>query len=137
MELLCRLTRCEIERGLSGRTDDDLFTELSNLSVSSLEKAWIDYVRSHGLRLPDRAQPLMEQYDTQADFGYSRIPALIYVDGPHHDQANQRRIDDAITQRLEDAGFTVIRFPKDMEDWPAVFAKYPFVFGGGTQENTG
>jgi len=132
LDLLCRLTRCVGERSRAGQSADDQLAELKRLSVSSLEQAWLDHVKGHGYRLPNRAQPLLSAYGAQADFAYTAIPALIYIDGPHHDTDPQRRLDEAITERLEDAGYTVIRFPVEQGAWPALFAEYAFVFGVGS-----
>src|SRR5262249_14617444 len=133
-ELLCRLVRCQGERGAAGKTSDELFDELLNVSLSSLEQVWLKHVRESGYQLPDKGQPLLVDYGTRADFGYSDIPALIYIDGPHHEADQQRQIDATIAARLENAGYTVIRFPKGQEAWPEIFRRYAFVFGPGKQE---
>ncbi len=129
LDLLCRLTRCEGVRGAFGKTAEELFEALSNLSLSSLEQAWLAALREHGYHLPDKAQPRLADYGTQADFGYASVPALIYIDGPHHDTAHRRQIDATINRRLEEAGYTVVRFPKERDAWPAIFASHAFVFG--------
>jgi len=56
------------------------------------------------------------------------------VDGPHHEGDAQKRLDTELTQKLEDAGFTVIRFPADVTQWPSIFAEYAWVFGPGRDE---
>jgi superfamily II DNA/RNA helicase len=134
LDLLCRLTRCAGEWGRAGQSADDQLKELKRLSISSLEQVWLDHVKRHGYHLPDRAQPLLSDYGTQPDFAYTAIPALIYIDGPHHDTDRQQQLDDAITERLENAGYTVIRFPREPGAWPALFAEYAFVFGQGTRQ---
>ncbi len=83
------------------------------------------------MRLPDRAQPLLSEYHTQPDFAYSQSQALVYIDGPHHDGQAQTRLDEGITRRLEDAGFTVIRFPKERHTWRAITQRYVDIFGVG------
>jgi len=84
--------------------------------------------------LPDKAQPLLAQFGAQPDFAYTQDAklALIYIDGPHHETDRQRRRDDSITERLEDAGYAVIRFAREQSAWPALFAEYAFVFGAGS-----
>ena len=134
LDLLCRLSRAEGERGAIGRSSAELFEALSNLSLSSLEQAWLAHVQECAYALPDKAQPLLEEYGTRPDFAYSNIPALIYIDGPHHETDQQRQIDHQIGDRLEEAGYTVIRFPKEQQAWPALFAQYAFVFGTGKQQ---
>lgn len=134
LDLLCRLTRCTAKRGRAGQSADEQWEELNRLSVSSLERTWLDTIARCGYHLPDRAQPLLSAYGTQPDFAYTAIPALIYIDGPHHETDPQRQLDEAITERLEDAGYTVIRFPREQSAWPALFAEYAFVFGPGTRQ---
>jgi superfamily II DNA/RNA helicase len=134
LDLLCRLSHAEGERAAAGKTSEELVEALANASLSSLEQAWLAYVREYTYHLPDKAQPLLEDYGTRADFAYVNIPALIYIDGPHHETDHQRHIDQQITERLEDAGYTVVRFPKEREAWPAIFERHAFVFGTGKQK---
>jgi very-short-patch-repair endonuclease len=133
MQLLCRLTHAEAEKGSEGRSAEDQFAELWRLSASSLEHAWLTLVREQRYYLPDRAQRLIEEHGTRPDFAYSKAQALVYVDGPHHDGDEQKRLDAAITERLEDAGYTVIRFGVDKDAWAAIFASYPDIFGKGSR----
>ncbi|MBF0160081.1 MAG: DUF1998 domain-containing protein, partial [Magnetococcales bacterium] len=133
LELLCHLVQGQVEQGQDGQSRTELLQTLMNASVSSLEQAWLRYLNDHGYHLPDRAQPLLSEHQTQADFGYSERQALIYIDGPHHDGQRQRQIDEHITRNLQDAGLTVIRFGKDRATWPATLAAYGFIFGPGEQ----
>jgi len=133
LDLLCSLTRAEGRKGTEGRTAEDQFAELWRLSGSSLEKAWLSHVKEHGYHLPDRAQVLLEAYDTRPDYAYSGPQALVYIDGPHHEKDAQKQLDEKITHDLEDGGFTVIRFSKEQTGWPAVFGAYPDVFGKGEE----
>jgi superfamily II DNA/RNA helicase len=132
LDLLCRLSRADGTRGALGKTSEELFEVLANVSLSLLEQAWLGHVREHAYHLPDKAQPLLEDYGTRPDFAYAAIPALVYIDGPHHETDHQRQLDRQMVERLEDAGYTVIRFPKEQEAWPAIFEKYAFVFGTST-----
>lgn len=129
LDLLCRLTRAEGRRVGDPRTGADSLEELSNASLSSLETAWLEYVRENGYRLPDRAQPLLEQFGTRPDFAYTDQQVVVYIDGPHHQRDRQRRLDERITERLMDAGVTVIRFGSNKDEWPHIFAMYRWVFG--------
>ncbi|WP_306534472.1 DEAD/DEAH box helicase [Geobacter sp.] len=131
LELLFRLMHSIPQRGTEGRKGDAQFDELMRLSGSSLEQRWLQTVREKGLRLPDRAQPLLEAFNTRPDFGYPEHQAVIYIDGPHHESGPQRRLDDDLTQRLSAAGLTVVRFPKEQAKWSAIFAQYPDIFGSG------
>jgi very-short-patch-repair endonuclease len=133
LDILCRLTTAEARRGTEGRSADEHYAELERLSGSSLEKAWLSFVRNKGYRLPDRAQFSMSDYMVRPDFGYAGdSPALVFIDGPHHEAEHQMKIDTAKNQVLRDAGFEVIRFPKEQDAWPGIFAQYPDVFGKGS-----
>jgi superfamily II DNA/RNA helicase len=132
LDLLCRLTRSEARRGSEGRDAAEHLDELERLSGSSLERAWLSFIRKQGYRLPDKAQFSLEAFQVRPDFGYGGdSPALIFIDGPHHETEHQQRIDEAKTAALKDAGFEVIRFPKEPAEWPAIFDRYPDVFGKG------
>ncbi|MEW8544070.1 MAG: DEAD/DEAH box helicase [Candidatus Thiodiazotropha endolucinida] len=133
VEILRALTRSTIVASTGGRTHSDQSEQLARLSGSSLEKAWLSYVEKYGHRLPDEAQLTLEQFGTRPDYLYREQQAVIYVDGPHHEQTTQQSIDKALTRKLEDAGLIVIRFPKEQARWPAIFAQYPEVFGAGQQ----
>ncbi len=133
LDLLCRLTQAEAQRGTAGRSSDEQYEELDRLSGSSLEKAWLATVRRAGYRLPDKAQFSMSDYMVRPDFGYSGdSPALIFIDGPHHESDYQMHLDEEKNKQLRDAGFEVIRFPKESSAWPELFGRYPDVFGRGS-----
>jgi very-short-patch-repair endonuclease/superfamily II DNA or RNA helicase len=130
LDLLCRLTQAEAKRGTAGRSADEHYAELERLSGSSLEKAWLTTVRARGYRLPDKAQFSISEFKVRPDFGYGRdSPALIFIDGPHHESDHQMQIDANKKQILRDAGYEVIRFPKEKQDWNSIFKQYPDVFG--------
>ena len=130
-DLLCRLTRSE--RGSPGHSTgaSDDFEEMNNVAGSALEKAWLRYVKDNGYRLPDRAQPYLEEFHTRPDFAYTTQQTLVYVDGPHHRGDRQQRLDAEVTRRLHDAGFTVVRFDEDRTSWNRVVDEYAWVFGPG------
>ncbi len=95
---------------------------------SQLEQRWLDQVDTLVLRLPDEAQYQVSGQYTQPDFYYREANAAIYVDGPPHDKPDQMKEDEAVTQRLIEAGYIVIRF-HHKEDWPAILRKHPDIFG--------
>ena len=128
-EMLELLITSNIKTANDGKTNQQQVAHLENLSSSSLEQAFIDYLQNHGHHLPEDAQVVIEQYQTRPDFVYRSHSAVIYVDGPHHDQPNQQKIDTELTKQLQDAGLTVIRFSKEQSSWPAIVAKYPDIFG--------
>ena len=101
---------------------------LSKRCDSQLEKRWLDLIDSLVLRLPDEAQYRVPGQYTQSDFYYREWNAAIYIDGPPHDQPDQMKEDQAITQRLMEAGYIVIRF-HHKEDWSTILRKHPDIFG--------
>ncbi len=131
LDLLCRLTRGE--RGYIDHSPGagDSFDELWNLAGSSLEKDWLTYIKTNGYRLPDRGQPYLKDFGTRPDFAYTGHQTLIYIDGPHH-RAQRRVSEDAeVTRRLEEAGYTVVRFSENSTSWNPVVKQYGWVFGPG------
>ena len=133
-DLLCRLTRAE--RSSLGHSAGDDFEELNNVAGSGLEKAWLRYIKDNGYRLPDRGQPYLEAFDTRPDFAYTTHQTLVYIDGPHHRGDRQNALDAEITRRLQDAGFTVVRFDEDRESWDRVVDEYAWIFGPGASSES-
>ena len=132
LDLLCRLTRGKHGSLPLPVGDGDTVGELRAFSGSSLEKRWLAFIRAGGYRLPDKAQPYLEEFRTRPDFAYSNHQTLVFVDGPHHDGELRRRVDIDTTRRLEDAGYTVVRFGTDRTAWERVVRDYAWVFGPGT-----
>ena len=132
LALLCHLVRADAEVGNSeGAGAEDAFASLGRQCGSGLERAWLNAARAGGFLPPDHAQPMLHEYSTQPDFAYERTKALIYVDGPHHRGTATKTVDDAKRQALRDAGYKVVVFAEHPTAWPAIFAKFPFVFGKG------
>jgi superfamily II DNA/RNA helicase/very-short-patch-repair endonuclease len=130
--LLCRLTRADTQAGSAEGIDaEDAFAALHRQCGSGLEREWLEAVRDGGFRLPDRAQPMLDEFSTQPDFAYDGTKALIYIDGPHHRGAALKMVDDAKRYALKDAGYRVIVFTEERSDWPATFTRFSFVFGKG------
>ena len=129
LDLLCRLTRGERSRRHSSGGDD--FDELNNSAGSGLEKAWLRYIKNNGYRLPDRGQRYLKDFETRPDFAYDSHQALVYIDGPHHRGERRKSLDDEITRRLRDAGFTVVRFNEHRGSWRGVVDEYAWIFGPG------
>ena len=132
LELLCRLTRGERKSLAVSTSAGDSFDELMNMSTSSLEKEWLHYLKKNGYHLPDRGQLYLEEFNARPDFAYTNHQTLVYIDGPHHEGQAPKTLDAEITQRLEDAGFTVVRFATDEASWNAITDEYAWVFGPGT-----
>jgi len=73
-------------------------------------------------------QYLIESCSTQPDFYYNEHNAAVYIDGPPHNEPDQIRKDEAITQRLMESGYIVIRF-HHRADWDEIFRRHPDIFG--------
>ena len=127
--ILVALTTASVQSGSGGKSREEQLEHLIRLSNSSLEKEWLDHFRHNNYRLPDEAQFTLEKFKTRPDFIYREQQAVIYIDGPHHHQPAQQKIDADLTEKLEEAGLLVIRFPEDKKKWPEIFAMYPEVFG--------
>ena len=101
------------------------------LAGSGLERRWLEYIETRRLRLPSRAQVLVESCGTRPDFTYDDCHAAIYVDGPVHDFPDRHERDVEKRQALEDQGYTVVRFRHD-DEWADAVARYPNIFGRST-----
>jgi hypothetical protein len=95
---------------------------------SKLEQRWLDLVDQQMLRLPDEAQFRVPDLFAQPDFFYRESGTAIFVDGPLHDEPDQIRNDEEISQRLIETGYIVIRF-HHKGDWLAIVQKHPDIFG--------
>ncbi|MBI5536033.1 MAG: DEAD/DEAH box helicase [Deltaproteobacteria bacterium] len=104
---------------------------LQRHAESELERRWLKMVDERGFKLPTHAQYYVERCATRADFAYEDAHVLVYIDGPFHDTEEARAKDAELDERLEDSGYTVVRF-HHAEDWGARFARYRSVFGAPT-----
>jgi very-short-patch-repair endonuclease len=102
--------------------------DLMRLAGSELERRWLRFLDERRLRLPSRAQPLVEECGTRPDFLYDKALAAVYIDGPVHDYPDRHERDRAQTACMEDLGYTVIRF-HHADEWEGVVARYPHIFG--------
>jgi Lhr-like helicase len=99
---------------------------------SALEERWLRFIDDGGYHRPSAAQTLLKAASAKPDFVYRLKDAqvAVFVDGPHHDGAKQRLADGAADERLENLGWTVLRFRHDA-DWRALVSTMPSVFGQG------
>jgi len=107
---------------------EERLAELMRGCDSQLERRWLERVEALKLRLPSDGQYLIEACSTRPDFYYADCGAAIYIDGPPHDTPEQIRDDEAITARLLDVGYIVIRFHHRV-DWDEIFRRHPDIFG--------
>jgi ATP-dependent helicase YprA (DUF1998 family) len=131
-DLLIELSRATTAAGASGRTRGEQRDWLDKLADSSLEKQFLGWLDDHGYHLPDDAQVHVAEANARPDLVYDLPgnPTAVFVDGPVHDQPSTVQRDREAEERLIDAGWCVIRVRHD-DDWSAVVARYPSVFGAG------
>lgn len=132
LDLLCRLTRAQTRLGTQGRTPDEHDAQLARMAASSLEQAWLRYVAVHGYRKPDCGQYLIAAAGARADFFYTDLNLVVFIDGPHHETPARRERDAEVDRRLEDLGYLVVRFPKETGQWEPIFKQHLDLFGPGT-----
>ncbi len=127
-DLLADMSRsvCRPAGGLGSRSER--MVELRKHCDSKLEMKWLDLLDEMLLRPPSDGQYLIETSSTRPDFYYREYSAAIYVDGPPHDEPDQILKDQAITQRLIESGYIVIRF-HHKANWPEILGQHPDVFG--------
>ena len=128
LRILSELRDAETRPAGGAGSRSDRMAAMRKICDSGLEKKWLDLVDDLLLVPPSDGQLLIEAHSTRPDFFYREHNAAIYVDGPVHDEADQIRKDEAITKRLKQAGYVVVRF-HHRADWRDVFRKHPDIFG--------
>lgn len=126
--LLSELSRSDCRPSGGAGSRAERMAALRKRCDSQLEKRWLDTVDNFMLRPPSDAQYLIEACSTKPDFFYREHNAAIYIDGPPHDEPDQIRVDEVITQRLMEMGYIVIRF-HHKADWNGIFRRHPDIFG--------
>ena len=127
-DYLLAMSRGTLKVSSSAKSREDHLQDLINLCDSKLEKDWLGFLYTKGLRLPTRAQISFTPCMTRPDFMYDDHQAVVYVDGPPHDFPERQTRDQAQNVCMEDAGFQVIRF-HHADNWGDVVKNYPSVFG--------
>lgn len=127
-ELLRTLSSARVEVSPRAIPRKDHLERLRRLCGSELERRWLDLMERFGLRLPSDGQVLLESCSVRPDFLYRHEGAAVFIDGPPHDDANQRTVDARQEDALEEAGYTVIRFHHGA-DWEAILRRFPSLFG--------
>ena len=135
-ETLLALTRCKVLASPTTCTFAEHLEALKQQAGSDLERQWLDYLARRGLHLPSDAQKFITKVGTRPDFLYDKQRVAIYVDGPPHDFPDRQQRDQAITTKMEDAGFVVIRFAHTA-DWDPIIAEHPNLFGKPQAIQTG
>ena len=113
----------------------DLTTSITEIEAtktlrtqSTLEDAFLQFLRDRRLRLPSDSQRLIEAAGTKPDFTYDEDFVAIYIDGPIHEFPDRHERDEVASTALRDLGYTVIRFGHQ-DDWDEITARFPDVFG--------
>ncbi|GAA5175592.1 DEAD/DEAH box helicase [Niveibacterium umoris] len=136
LDLLCRLTQARTNQGTQGRAPDEHDAQLERTAGSSLEQAWLNHVNEQGYRKPDRGQHSIPAANACADFFYDEFNLAVFIDGPHHETDAQRALDAAIDRKLDDLGYLVVRFPKEVECWRDLFKNNADLFGPGKSQES-
>lgn len=102
---------------------------LLNLCQTDLERQWLRFVDELGLALPTMAQKYIAAANARPDFVYDDSLTAVFVDGPVHQYPDVAARDHQAERRLENAGWTVVRFNSNKETWEGVLQQWPDVFG--------
>jgi very-short-patch-repair endonuclease len=127
-DLLVELAKAECRPAGGTGSRAERMLALRQQCDSKLEQKWLDLMDHFMLRPPSDAQFLIESCSTRPDFYYREHNAAIYVDGPPHDEREQIREDEAITHRLLESGYIVVRF-HHRADWQEIVRRHPDIFG--------
>jgi len=127
-DLLLRMAGCHVTGAPMGDSRSKHLEGLKSQAGSELEKKWLQYLEDNNLRLPTRAQPLIQKCKTRPDFIYDTEQTAVYIDGPPHDYKERHQRDLEQTDCMEDHGYLVLRFGYQ-DDWNKIVKKYPDIFG--------
>jgi superfamily II DNA/RNA helicase/very-short-patch-repair endonuclease len=130
-DLLMKLATCYLTYERRADEDSEMkhFDALYRACQTSLEQRFLEFLRNHGLRLPDKAQPLISGARTRPDFLYEDHQVAVFVDGPVHKLPSVSERDAQAEAQLEDIGFTVIRFSGAEDEWMEKVRRWKGVFG--------
>lgn len=94
-------------------------TAKSEAASSDATSLWLQEVTRLGLRKPDKLAVPINGGESIAAAAYQSARALIFLTPPSEEAMAY----------AQDRGFTIIVFPPDMADWPAIFATHSAIFG--------
>jgi len=127
-EILLSLSSAKVHASPTILPRAEQLQRLKNLSQSTLERKWLDYLEQRNLNLPSEGHVFIEACKTRPDFVYKKHSVVVYIDGPVHDYSDREERDNKQTECMEDLGYTVIRFGHE-DDWTDIISKYPSIFG--------
>lgn len=131
VDWLLQLAAAEVKPAVGAGSPEDRLTQLLAQCESDLERKWLERLAEGKLRLPDKAQHYIANCGTKPDFVYESdgVYVAVYIDGPHHDYPERQARDREQAGRMENAGYSVIRFSY-LEDWDNKLSEHKYVFGG-------
>ncbi|WP_134661943.1 MULTISPECIES: protein kinase [unclassified Amycolatopsis] len=129
-DLLVRLAGARSVPTGAGEGRSEQLARLSEQAESSLEVRFVEWLKHHGLRLPDETQKFVPDALARPDYVYRLpgAPVAVFIDGPVHDDSEIAQRDADAAERLYDKGWDVVRFRYD-DDWTAVVEQHRSVFG--------
>lgn len=133
-DLLLRLARARALPTGQGVSRTDQMKALNFASDTDLERRFVSFLKENGYRMPDQAQVLIEEASARPDFVY-RLPGVqvaVFVDGPVHEDPHVAQRDGEAEERLDDAGWEVVRIAHDA-DWKTAVDRHEYVFGPGSR----
>jgi very-short-patch-repair endonuclease len=132
--LLLRLADSETLTTGQGMSRTDQMAALSFQSDTALEQRFLTWLKDHGYRMPDEAQTLVAEASAKPDFVYRLAGAqvAVFVDGPVHEDERIAQRDAEAEERLEDAGWDIVRVPHDA-DWKVIMDRHESFFGPGSR----
>ena len=128
-DMLMNLRTASVEISPTTLPRAEHLQRLRSLCESDLERDWLDFLEAHQLRLPDVAQELVSSCSTRPDFLYRQDYVAVYIDGPAHDHADVAQRDAETDSKLDDQGYTVIRFDYRKDAWPEIVRRHEHPFG--------
>jgi len=134
---LLRLAGATVELTDAPPPAGDPWHTLYSLCDSQLERRFLDTLRQHGFRRPDKAQLWIPERYSRPDFYYEEGSICVFIDGPPHDNPEQTAEDESVRARLAADGYGVLVFHHARTDWLALLRQHPNVFGNGASIASG
>ena len=129
-DLLLRLAGSRTSASASDLPRGSHADDLMRQADTDLERDWVRTLLQGDFRLPDAAQPFLEDARCRPDFFYTDAGTAIFIDGPVHERDDKAAEDAAAQQRLLEAGYGFVRFSYG-DDWITTIREHAEVFGKG------
>ena len=129
-DLLLRLARSRTSSSASDLPRGSHADELMRQADTDLERDWVRTLLQGDYRLPDVAQPFLEDARCRPDFFYTEAGIAVFIDGPVHERDDKAADDAAVQERLLEAGYGYLRFVIG-DDWLTTIREHAEVFGKG------